>query len=116
MLTPDFIDNWLLICLKVFGFLVIVVEVKALIKGFKGGNHLYQFDEIAKVSIILLLFYMAVIEGKREDLAHNVYPVSLYILLLFAILVMAKLETAIEKFIELVKAWKGVIDKKSNIE
>jgi hypothetical protein len=108
--VANFVDIVLLMVVKVLILIITIIEVKALLLGFKGGNGMYQVDEISKASLIILLYYMVIIEGNKTNVEHMVYPLTLYILLIFAVLMMAKLEKAIEYFIELVKAWKGIKD------
>lgn len=100
------IEDWLVLAWKILAFVLIISYLPGIIKAFKGGNGVFQTDEVSKMGIFFIFLYMISVEAER---AHEwmIFPISLYVLLIFAILVMAKLETAIKYFIDFIKAWRN---------
>jgi uncharacterized membrane protein SirB2 len=91
---------------QVLLLLLVLKEVGAIIKAIKGNNGVWQIDEVSKIFIYILLYRMVEADRVRTH-EWMIFPLSLYILLIFAVLTMAKLESVIDKFIEFVKTWKG---------
>jgi hypothetical protein len=71
------IDRW-----DVFLFIGLILYRKQILVALKGGNGVWQTNELAK-GLILIVFYLAFrVESTRTDLSYNVFPESFW----FAIL------------------------------
>lgn len=74
-------------------------------EALKGSNGKWQMDEIAKLVILALTVFAFSVEATRSH-EWRFFSDTVFLLLLFVLIMMAKMEPVLDKFNEFIEKWK----------
>lgn len=88
------IKDWGSAILYTFFYVIVLMNIKGILEGFKGKDGKWSVNEFSKLSIILFLGYIVYVEGSREEEWHK-YDSMVFLGFIFGLFALAELKDII---------------------